>query len=86
MVDTQRTTFVANRLPGRNQLVMQEAVGVDDPGRTWSLRREWSRAFTIMLMLLLLASVATFAGVRQLVGHFSHSAGQLDASATCDDR
>ena len=61
---------------------MQEAVGDDGPGRTWSLRHEWSRAFTIMLVLLLLASVATFAGVRQLVGHFSTSAGRLDREAT----
>lgn len=61
---------------------MQEAVGDDGPGRTWSLRREWSRAFNIMLVLLLLASVATFAGVRQLVGHFSNSAGRLDREST----
>jgi diguanylate cyclase (GGDEF)-like protein len=61
---------------------MQEAPAVDGPGRAWSLRREWSRAFTIMLVLLLLASIATFAGVRQLVGHFSHSAGQLEREAT----
>jgi diguanylate cyclase (GGDEF)-like protein/PAS domain S-box-containing protein len=51
-------------------------------GRTWSLRREWSRAFTIMLVLLLVASIATFAGVRQLVGHFSGTAHQLDQEST----
>ena len=36
----------------------QRGTGGDAPGRTWSLRREWSRAFVIMLLLLLLAAGA----------------------------
>ena len=58
---------------------MSEAGG---PGRTWSLRREWSRAFAIMLALLLVASVATFVGVRDIVGQFSHTARRLDREST----
>jgi diguanylate cyclase (GGDEF)-like protein len=50
--------------------------------RTWSLRREWSRAFTIMSVLLLVASIVTFAGVRQLVGQFSGTAQQLEREST----
>src|SRR6202044_2331792 len=37
---------------GRNDVVRHRGTGGEGPGRTWSLRREWSRAFTIMLMLL----------------------------------
>jgi diguanylate cyclase (GGDEF)-like protein len=58
------------------------AVGVDGRGRTRSLRREWSRAFTIMLVLLLVATIATFAGVRLLVGQFSGTARRLDREST----
>ena len=63
-------------------MVSQEVVGVDGTGRTWSLRREWSRAFTVMLVLLLVASVGTFAGLRALVGDFSGTDRQLDRQAT----
>src|SRR2546423_3107383 len=52
------------------------------PERTRSLRREWSRAFTIMSVLLLAASIATFAGVRQLVSEFGGTAHQLDREWT----
>ena len=39
-------------------MVSQEPGRIDRPARAWSLRREWSRAFTIMLVLLLVASLA----------------------------
>jgi diguanylate cyclase (GGDEF)-like protein len=54
----------------------------DAPGRTWSLRREWSRAFAILLVLLLLAGTATFVGVRQLVGQLRTTAQQLEQDST----
>ena len=63
-------------------MVPDKAVGVDGVGRSWSLRREWSRAFTIMLALLLVASLATFLSVRQLVTQFSGPARQLDRQST----
>jgi diguanylate cyclase (GGDEF)-like protein len=47
-------------------------------GRTWSLRREWSRAFAMALTLLLVASIGTYGSVRMLVDHFSGTARQLD--------
>ena len=34
------------------------------PGRTWSLKTEWSRAFALMLMALLVGALATIVGVR----------------------
>jgi diguanylate cyclase (GGDEF)-like protein len=63
-------------------MVKQRASAVDGRGRTWSLRREWSRAFAIMLVLSLVVSVGTFVGVRQLVGQFSGTAQQLDREMT----
>jgi diguanylate cyclase (GGDEF)-like protein len=60
----------------------QSAVDFDGTTRRSSLRREWSRAFTIMLAVLLLASLATVFGVRQLVGEFSDTAHTLDREAT----
>ena len=49
----------------------------DAPGRTWSLRREWSRAFTIMLVLLLVAASTTIVGVWGLVDGIRGTAHQL---------
>ena len=63
-------------------MATREAIGFDVPSRTWSLRREWSRAFTVMLVLLLVASIGTVFGVRQLVGEFSGTARQLDRETT----
>jgi diguanylate cyclase (GGDEF)-like protein len=60
----------------------EEPPAVERPGRTWSLRREWSRAFTIMLVLSLVAGTATFVGVRSLVAGFSGTASQLDRELT----
>jgi diguanylate cyclase (GGDEF)-like protein len=51
-------------------------------GRAWSLRREWTRAFAIMLVLLLVAGIGTIAGVRQLIGQFSGTAHQRDRETT----
>src|ERR1700677_449140 len=70
------------RVPGRNDLVGQEETRSDAPGRTWSLRREWSRAFAILLVLLLLAGTATFLGVQQLVGQVRTTAQQLEQDST----
>jgi diguanylate cyclase (GGDEF)-like protein len=56
----------------------QEAVGAGgaEPLR-WSLRREWSRAFTVMLALLVVSAAASIVGVRGLVGQVSGTARQL---------
>ncbi|HVA04363.1 MAG TPA: EAL domain-containing protein [Acidimicrobiales bacterium] len=56
----------------------QEAFGSDHPERTWSLRREWSRAFTVMLVLLLLAASASIVGVWRLVDGVRGTASRLD--------
>jgi diguanylate cyclase (GGDEF)-like protein len=50
---------------------------VDAPGRGWSLRREWSRAFSIMLVLLLAAAAATIVGVHGVVDQVQGPARQL---------
>jgi diguanylate cyclase (GGDEF)-like protein len=50
---------------------------VDAARRTWSLRREWSRAFAIMLAFLLIAAVASIAGVRGVVDAVGGTAHQL---------
>ena len=52
-------------------------MGLDESGRRWSLRREWSRAFTIMLALLLVAATATIFGVEGVVGEVQRTARQL---------
>ena len=54
-----------------------EQDAVDVPGRMWSLRREWSRAFTVMLALLLVSAAATIVGVRGVVDQLSGTALQL---------
>lgn len=51
---------------------------VDVPGRTWSLRREWSRAFMVMLVLLLVSAAAAIGGVWLVVDQLSGTALQLD--------
>jgi diguanylate cyclase (GGDEF)-like protein len=50
---------------------------VDRATRRRSLRREWSRAFAIMLVLLLVSAVATIVGVRGLVDQVRATARQL---------
>jgi diguanylate cyclase (GGDEF)-like protein len=50
---------------------------VDRATRRRSLRREWSRAFAIMLVLLLVSAVATIVGVGGLVDQVRATARQL---------
>lgn len=45
----------------------QDVAGLSGSGRRWSLRDEWSRAFTIMLLLLLGTAGATIVGVGGVV-------------------
>jgi diguanylate cyclase (GGDEF)-like protein len=52
-------------------------VGLREIGRRRSLRREWSRAFTIMLALLLAAAVATIVGVWGVVSEVQSTATLL---------
>jgi len=61
-------------------MVKQDVVAGDGPGRTPSLRREWSRAFGIMLVLLVAACVATLVGV--LVKEFGGAAHEVDSGST----
>ena len=58
-------------------MLKHQTVGIDGPGRTWSLRREWSRAFAVMLVLLLVAAAATIVGVRGVVNEVRGTAHQL---------
>jgi diguanylate cyclase (GGDEF)-like protein len=57
--------------------VTLEGGAVDPAARTRSLRREWSRAFTVMLSLLLIAAIATIVGVRGVVDQVQGTARQL---------
>jgi diguanylate cyclase (GGDEF)-like protein len=47
--------------------------------RSYSLQREWSRAFTYMLTALLIGAVITIAGVRFVVNEMEGAAGHLKA-------
>ncbi|MDE8667664.1 diguanylate cyclase [Pseudarthrobacter sp. H3Y2-7] len=47
--------------------------------RSYSLQREWSRAFTYMLVALLIGAVVTIAGVRLVVNEMKGAAGSLKA-------
>jgi HAMP domain-containing protein len=58
-------------------VVNQDAIGVEGSGRRWSLRREWSRAFSIMLLGLLVTGGATIVGVRGVVDQVEGTAHQL---------
>lgn len=46
-------------------------------GRTWSLRREWSRAFLLMLAALLIGAVVTIVGVRGLMDQVQETSSRL---------
>jgi diguanylate cyclase (GGDEF)-like protein len=48
------------------------------PTRARSLRREWTRAFAVMLVLLIIAGAGTFFGERRLVAEFRGTAVRLD--------
>jgi diguanylate cyclase (GGDEF)-like protein len=59
----------------------RDQIGVDGSVRRWSLQREWSRAFTIMLLLLLATAAATIVGVRAVVGEIEGTGVQLHREA-----
>jgi len=61
-------------------VVKYPVVGSDGRKNTWSLRREWSRAFTIMLLLLVAAAV-TLVGVRGVVDEVQRTARQLHSES-----
>lgn len=51
--------------------------------RMWSLRREWSRAFFVVLIVIVLVAVGSIIGVRGVVGEVQGNARQLhDQSVT----
>lgn len=47
------------------------------PERTWSLQREWSRAFLVMLAALLIGAVVTIVGVRGLMNQVEETSHRL---------
>ncbi len=47
--------------------------------RSYSLQREWSRAFTLMLLALLVGAVVTIVGVRFVVNEMEDAASRLQA-------
>lgn len=47
------------------------------PGRTWSLQREWSRAFVFMLLALILGAIVTIVGVRAVVHQLETTASRI---------
>nr|WP_251042265.1 diguanylate cyclase [Arthrobacter sp. ISL-69] len=51
--------------------------GVEGPERTWSLQREWSRAFLLMLAALLVGAAVTIVGVRGLMDQVQATSAQL---------
>jgi diguanylate cyclase (GGDEF)-like protein len=63
---------------GGDAIEQSELAEADGQSRTWSLRREWSKSFTIMLLLLLLAAITTLIGVRGVVGELRGTARQLN--------
>ncbi|HEY8718467.1 diguanylate cyclase domain-containing protein [Pengzhenrongella sp.] len=73
----EATHVVVGSGVGEVDVVKHAVVADGEPGPTWSLRREWSRAFTIMLVLLLIAAVATVIGVRAVVDNVEGTARQL---------
>jgi diguanylate cyclase (GGDEF)-like protein len=58
-------------------MAIPDALGLIGSGRTRSLRREWSRAFAVMLALLLVAAAATIIGLRAVVGQVQGTARRL---------
>ncbi len=50
-----------------------------EPARTWSLQREWSRAFLLMLAALLIGATVTIVGVRGLMEQVHSTAARLHA-------
>jgi diguanylate cyclase (GGDEF)-like protein len=57
---------------------MDESVYARRRDRSWSLRREWTRAFVLMLALMLGTGACTIFGVWRLVGQFNGVADQRD--------
>ena len=55
----------------------RDTVSFQGSGRRWSLRREWSRAFSIMLLGLLVTAAVTIVGVRGVVDQVEGTAHQL---------
>jgi diguanylate cyclase (GGDEF)-like protein len=62
---------------GRMTLVSHRQDAEPRSARTWSLRREWARAFAIMLALLLVAAAMTVVGLRGVVNDVQSTAHQL---------
>jgi diguanylate cyclase (GGDEF)-like protein len=64
---------------------MSESVYAQGRDRSWSLRREWTRAFVLMLALVLGTGACTILGVWQLVGQFTTVADQRDRETSVVD-
>ena len=64
-------------MTGGRTAATQNSIGVAGSAPRWSLRREWSRAFSIMLVLLLAAAAATIVGIHGVVDQVQGPARQL---------
>ncbi|WP_231941132.1 putative bifunctional diguanylate cyclase/phosphodiesterase [Arthrobacter sp. U41] len=53
----------------------------DAPARTWTLQREWSWAFLLMFLAVLLGAAATVIGVRGVMNEVHSAASRLHAEA-----
>ena len=65
------------KVTGGRSAAAQESMGVAGSELRWSLRREWSRGFTVMLALLLVATAATLVGGVGLISEMETTAAQL---------
>jgi diguanylate cyclase (GGDEF)-like protein len=57
---------------------MREGAEEGTSPQTWSLRQEWSRAFAVLLAVLMIAAVGTVFGVHAVLGQVQATARQLD--------
>jgi diguanylate cyclase (GGDEF)-like protein len=64
---------------------MYESIHARRGNRSWSLRREWTRAFVLMLVLMLGTGACTIVGVWQLVGQLERVAEQRDRETSVVD-
>jgi diguanylate cyclase (GGDEF)-like protein len=65
--------------PAANAVTGKSGVGAraGRPDRIWSLKREWSKAFMLMLVALLVGAGATIVGVGVVMGQVQDTATQL---------
>jgi len=63
--------------PGTMPGLVGTGTQVSGPVQRWSLRREWSRGFTFIMLLLLVSATTTIVGVQGVVAEMQRTASQL---------